>query len=156
MDVNTPEQFAEVFQGWCSQVPGAPDVELAQRYAYLAFIETQIDLELFDDPHPHAAHNLRISDFGVALPRGTGRVFGGKDPCGFGPKNRSTVPLPTRFWTGTAATDGYRRPDSRNHHRVVWLSGVGAIAHRPCGDTGLSGLDRAAREPDYRSRDGNR
>lgn len=76
LDVSTPEQFSEVFESWCTRVPKTPDVELALRYAYLAFIETQIELALFDDPHPHAAHNLRVSDMGVALPAESGRVFG--------------------------------------------------------------------------------
>lgn len=76
LDIDTPEAFAEVFEQWCIAAPEAPDTELALRYAHLAFIETQIDLALFDDPHPHAAHNLRVSDFGEPLPGATREVFG--------------------------------------------------------------------------------
>ncbi|MFA7289117.1 MAG: hypothetical protein WC055_09575 [Melioribacteraceae bacterium] len=40
-----------------------PKVELARKYAKLAFIDTQIDLKIFKDKHPHKINNININSF---------------------------------------------------------------------------------------------
>lgn len=40
-----------------------PDIELATKYAYLAFIKTQMKLSIFQDKHPHLVSDLNISNF---------------------------------------------------------------------------------------------
>jgi hypothetical protein len=60
----TPDEYARVLESLCEAVDDSPpDSELARKYAHLAFIETQIDLGLFVDEHPHLVSDLTVTDF---------------------------------------------------------------------------------------------
>jgi hypothetical protein len=75
-DIRTTEEFASEFGAWCNSKPAAPDSERARRYAYLAFIENQLDVHLFVDAHPHQAMNLAVADLSAKLPPEADEVFG--------------------------------------------------------------------------------
>jgi hypothetical protein len=63
-DPSTPEEFEGLLKKIIEEDFYAyPDTALATKYAYLAFIKTQVKLSIFMDKHPHLVSDLKISSF---------------------------------------------------------------------------------------------
>jgi hypothetical protein len=75
-DVDTPEAYRAALREWLRGHLPDVDVEAALRYAYLAWIDTQIDLGLFVEEHPYAVTGLRVADFSQPLEGRAAEAFG--------------------------------------------------------------------------------
>lgn len=75
VDITGRQDYLRILASAGETAPAAPDRELALRYAYLAFIDTQIDLELFTDEHPFLVTGLTVDSLSKPFPEPPGATM---------------------------------------------------------------------------------
>ncbi len=68
LDPRSPAEYVELLDTLsnASELPEV-DTELATKFAYLAFVDSQLDLGIFGEEHPFTVNTLRLTDLGKPL-----------------------------------------------------------------------------------------